>query len=163
MKKIVFAILIVAGLLFVGGCAMLQRDQPQLTNWEPTLSPDGRILAYASPGEEGFEVYIRNLETGETTRLTENDVNDWGPNWSPQGDRLVYTSNPEENVDLYVIDLVTLTIIRLTTDEAEDVNPHWADNDKILFNSNRSGAWEAYMIDPDGRNLTRLTETTPIE
>jgi len=161
MKKIVFAVLIVVGLLFIGGCALLRQDQPQLLNWEPTLSPDGRMLAYASPGENGFELYVRNLETGETTRLTENEVDDWAPNWSPKGDRLVYSSNQEDNVDLYIIELGTLAIIRLTTDAGKDVNPYWGSNDKILFNSDRSRAWEVYMIDPDGRNLIAITETPP--
>ena len=146
-------------LMFVGGCGFLQQKGPQLTNWEPVLSPDGTRIAFESPGEKGFEIYIRDVESGTTTQLTQNEVDDWAPSWSPQGDRLVFSSSHEKNVDLYIIVLETLTVNRLTTHEGDDVNPFWGTNGKILFNSNRSGVWEIYMISPDGTSLTKITET----
>jgi TolB protein len=165
MKKIIFTGLILTGLLLVGGCDLLQQKGPQLANWEPVLSSDGTTLAYASPGEKGFEIYTLNIDTGEIVQLTQNEVDDWAPSWSPQGDRLVFSSNRDKNVDLdlYLIDIRTLDITRLTTDESEEVNPYWGVNDKILFNSSRSGVWEVYMIDYNGQNLTKITETPASE
>ena len=163
VKKIIFTGLISAGLFLVGGCDLLQQKGPQLANWEPVLSPDGTTLAYASPGEKGFEIYTYDINTGEIVQLTQNEVDDWAPSWSPQGDRLVFSSNRDKNVDLYLIDIHTLDITRLTTDESEEVNPSWGVNDKILFNSSRSGIWEVYMIDCNGENLTKITETPASE
>jgi len=160
LKKPIVIIMMLAILLpLASGCTFLQQKGPKLTNWEPVLSPDGTTIAYESPGEKGFEIYTCALETGETRQLTQNEVDDWSPSWSPMGDRLVFSSNRDKNVDLYIIDLVRLAVSRLTTHEGEDVNPHWGSNDKILFNSNRSGVWEIYMIDPDGSNLHKITET----
>lgn len=160
MSKLVLLALVAIALLFVGGCSLLQQQGPPLQNWQPVLSPDGTSIAYASPGDKGFELYTRDLATDEVKQLTKNEVDDWEPNWSPQGDQLVYVSNQDKNVDLYVIVLSTLAITRLTSQEGEDVNPTWGADGKILFNSNRSGSWEIYRIDPDGKNLTQVTVPT---
>lgn len=162
VKKVLFTgILAVTFLILIEGCAFLPQKGPKLTNWEPVLSPDGTMIAFESPGEKGFELYIRDLTTGKTTRLTQNEVDDWSPSWSPAGEQLVFSSNRDKNVDLYVIGLNTLTVSRLTTHEGDDVNPYWGTNGRILFNSNRSGVWEIYMIKPDGTDLVKITETAP--
>ncbi len=158
-KTILVGVIALALFTLIGGCTFLQQKGPELTNWEPALSPDGRMIAFESPGGKGFEIFVRDLETGTATQLTSNEVDDWSPSWSPQGDRLVFSSNREKNVDLYAIALETMKVSRLTTHEGDDVNPYWGANGKILFNSNRSGVWEIYMVDPEGTNLIKITET----
>lgn len=155
-RTALFAVTVTFALL-VGGCSFLAPKGPELQNWEPAISPDGSAVAFESPAAKGFELYTLTLATGEKRRLTENEVDDWSPSFSPQGDRIVFVSNREKNVDLYVITLDTLAVTRLTSDAGDDLNPSWAASGKILFNSNRSGAWEIYMIDPDGANLTKAT------
>jgi len=147
-------------LLGISGCSLLQRNELELTNWEPDLSPDGESIAFASPGEKGFQIYTRWLYSDEEMQLTNNEDNDWAPSWSPQGDRIVFCSDRDKNVDLYIIDVNTLQTVRLTTHENDDVNPLWATENTILFNSNRSGVWEIYTIDPDGYSLVKVTETS---
>ena len=142
----------------ISGCSMLQKG-PALTNWEPVLSPDGKTIAYESPGTKGFEIYLRDLATGKVEQLTHNDVDDWSPSWSPDGKKLVFVSNQDKNVDLYIIDLKTKTITRLTKNPKDDVNPQWGVDNRILFNSNRTGAWEIYSINPDGTDLKQITHT----
>ena len=160
VKRIILTSTLVLGVLVLaGGCSFFQQRGPELTNWEPVLSPDGTRIAFESPGTKGFEIYVRELDSGKTTQLTQNEVDDWAPSWSPQGDRLVFASSQEKNVDLYVIVLETLIVNRLTTHEGDDVNPFWGTNGRILFNSNRSGVWEIYMIAPDGTDLVKVTET----
>ena len=150
----------IAGLCAVlAGCSFGAKEPP-LTNWGPALSPDGTTIAFASPGEKGFEIYAQTLATGERRRLTTNEVDDWAPSWSPQGDRLVFVSTREKNVDLYTLVVDTLVVTRLTSDPADDLNATWGSNGKILFNSNRSGAWEIYTIDVTGENLTKVTENS---
>ncbi len=36
------------------------------------LSPDGSHLGYMAPHERRLNVFVRNLETGETTRVTDS-------------------------------------------------------------------------------------------
>jgi len=154
----------IALLALIAGCSFFGGDEPNYTNWEPELSPDGRTLVYETPeGEEDLELYTRDVTTGETRQLTFNETADWSPTWSPDGDRIAYASvtgeGDDQNVDVYVIDLATLEIERLTTHGKVDVNPHWAVDGRIYFNSDRSGAWEIYSIDPETKTLTIITDS----
>jgi len=155
-------ILIIAALampIVIPGCSFLGGSGPEFTNWEPQLSPDGAKLAYESPVEGSLELFTYDLQTGEEDRLTKNDVDDWSPGWAPDGSRIVFASNRDKNVDIYVLDLATLAVSRVTTDDGDDINPTWGIDGRIYFNSNRTGAWEIYSIDPDGKDLVKITET----
>lgn len=73
---------------------------------QPTFSPDGRFMAYASD-ESGFhQIYVRNLETGESVVLSHGEADHAGPAWvqglrsfawSPQGQH-VYAIRNERGV-----------------------------------------------------------------
>lgn len=150
----------VALLLLVSGCTFFGGDEPDYTHWEPVLSPDGRSLVYESPTEDSLELFLRDLETDEERRLTQNEHPDWSPTWAPTGDRIAFASSRNENVDIYVLDLESLSVTRLTTHERDDINPHWGIDGRIYFNSNRSDAWEVYAIDPDEGALVKITQVT---
>lgn len=154
-------ILCVAGLILAGlagGCMFFGGNEPDYTHWEPDLSPDGRSLAFESPTEESLELFVRDLETNEDRQLTQNEDPDWSPSWSPTGDRIVFSSSRDDNVDIYVVTVENLSIDRLTTHEADDINPDWGIDGLVYFNSNRSGAWEIYTIDPGDKSLVKLTQ-----
>jgi len=154
-------VLSVVGLAFAGlvsGCWFFGSSELEYTHWEPALSPDGGTLAYESPAEESLELYLRDLASGETRRLTEDEYPDWSPSWSPAGDRIAFTSSRDDNVDIYVLNVSDSVVERMTTDEREDINPHWGADGRIYFNSNRSGAWEIYAIDPIEKNLVKITQ-----
>jgi Tol biopolymer transport system component len=80
--------------------AALDRAQyVQLTNFadsatSPTLSPDGRMLAFirgpdtlTGPGD----IYVKLLPDGESVRLTSDSLDKMGPAFSPDGARIAYT------------------------------------------------------------------------
>ena len=58
----------------------------------PSLSPDGRRLAFVSDAGGTPQVWIKNLATGDPVQLTFGDVPASRPRWSPQGDRIVYST-----------------------------------------------------------------------
>jgi len=154
--------LAIGGLLAVGtlmGCSYFGDRGPEFTNWEPELSPDGTTLVYESYTDGTLELYTRDLATGEEHRLTQNELEDWSPSWSPDGERIAFASLREKNNDIYILVLETGETRRLTTHESDDINPSWAVDGRIYFNSNRSDVWEIYAIDPDGSNLSKITET----
>ena len=157
--RIIAIIATLAATATISGCSFLGGSGPEFTNWEPQLSPDGAKLTYESPVDGSLELFSYDLQTGEVHRLTKNAVDDWSPSWSPDGTRIVFASNRDKNVDIYVLDLDTLAVSRVTTDEKDDINPTWGSDGRIYFNSNRTGVWEIYSIDPDGGNLVKVTET----
>ena len=149
-------------LVAIGGCSLLQSAGPKLQNWEPVLSPDETRIAYATVGggdDDTFDLVVRDLSSGQEHQVTDDEFFNASPSWSPDGTRLVFASERNDNVDLYIIDVTSLEVTRLTTHEGQEMNPHWGRDDRILFNSNRSGQWEVFSIDPAGENLIRLTDT----
>ena len=58
----------------------------------PSLSPDGRRLAFVSDAGGTPQIWIKNLATGDPVQLTFGDVPASRPRWIPQGDRIVYST-----------------------------------------------------------------------
>jgi TolB protein len=61
---------------------MVRVTQGQGNNEEPSFSPNGRALAFASTRKEGSGVYIANADgTGKQTRVYKGGATsvDWGP------------------------------------------------------------------------------------
>ena len=57
----------------------------------PSLSPDGRMVAFISEAGGTPQVWIKNLATGDPVQLTFGDIPASRPRWSAQGDRIVYS------------------------------------------------------------------------
>lgn len=89
----------------------------QLTNgdWddgEPSWSPDGRSLAFASDRSDerwswpAPSVWTLDLVSGDLKRLTEETLSAAEPAWSPDGQRIAFIASPRRNsvgqTDLYV-------------------------------------------------------------
>jgi Tol biopolymer transport system component len=51
------------------------------------------------------------------------------------------------------------TEVNLTQNPADDIHPAWSpDGQTLAFSSNRSGTYQIWLMDPDGRNLRQLTQ-----
>ena len=157
MHAVLVLTLCVVSAFWMSGCSLFGGDDTEYTYWEPELSPDGSFLAYESTTERGLEIYIRDLESGSTRQITDNEDPDWGPTWSPDGSQIAFASSRDKNVDVYVVDLESLAVERLTTHDGADFNTHWAVDGLIYFNSDRSDTWEIYTIDPAEKRLTKVT------
>jgi Tol biopolymer transport system component len=62
----------------------------------PALSPDGKLLAYASDratNGENLDIWLQHMAGGEPMRLTKDDANESEPSFSPDGSQLAYTSS----------------------------------------------------------------------
>jgi dipeptidyl aminopeptidase/acylaminoacyl peptidase len=106
------------------------------------LSPDGSHLAYMAPHERRLNVFVRNLETGETTRVTDSTERDIGGYLWANDERLIYVQDKggDENYRLYGIGRDGSNPLEITpfenvkcdiVDDLEDVE------DEILFQMNR--------------------------
>ena len=54
----------------------------------PSISPDGKTVAYAWNGEEGgenFDIYVKLIDAGNPLRLTDTPERERRPKWSPDG------------------------------------------------------------------------------
>jgi serine/threonine-protein kinase len=61
---------------------------------EPAISPDGKLVAYASTTPAGVRIFVRQVDGGRATMLTgELPGNHSYPKWSPDGSRLSFVAN----------------------------------------------------------------------
>jgi dipeptidyl aminopeptidase/acylaminoacyl peptidase len=71
-------------------------------HFSPRWSPDGRRIAYVSTAEgETPQLFVRWMDTGESTRVTGLPDSPEGIAWSPDGHRIAYLMNvPDEGPKL---------------------------------------------------------------
>lgn len=60
----------------------------------PSLSPDGRRVAYLTNASGSPQIWIRNLDGGGTRQVTDLPDPVGSVHWSPTGNRLAYTVEP---------------------------------------------------------------------
>ena len=60
---------------------------------QPSLSPDGRHVAYAAGNSLQMRILVRPTAGGRPVRLTSDTTeNEWFPRWSPDGTRVLFLS-----------------------------------------------------------------------
>ncbi len=75
----------------------MQRNLTRLTfgpglQTDPTLSPDGRFLAYASDRAGNFDIWVQPVASGDPVQVTKDPESDTQPAWSPDGSTIVFRS-----------------------------------------------------------------------
>jgi Tol biopolymer transport system component len=127
-------------------------------------SPDGRSVAFEAQIEQGdnFDIYVIDLATGATRRLTADPALDWAPSWSPDGRTIGFTSRRTGTDQLYDIDADGTTPERaVAAGSGSSVRLAWSpDGSRIAFGSDRAGDADVYVAQPDGAKVVALTENT---
>ena len=114
----------------------------------PRMSLDGKKIAYTSYKEGGAMLYLSNLTTGATKRLSGKSGMNSGVSWLPGNHTLSFTRSRGGNPDIYTMDLNGRILKRLTHYWGIDVSPAVSpDGKKMAFVSNRSGSPQIYVLD----------------
>jgi len=140
-------------------------DQPftRLTSgpWDdihPSLSPDGRWLAFSSNRSGPWDIYILDLHNGELTRLTESQQFESSPSWSPDGNLIAFESFGEDSEIIIRSVFDDQTWINLSEHPAADYQPAWSPlGRQMAFISTRSGNPEVWLADFDKFGAERFS------
>lgn len=152
--------------------SLLPCSDPCLVMDDPSFSPTGAQIAYASMDTEGVgTLETVELATGRRTVIAAPARNDVfaQPRYSPDGRRLVTELvhrdggrdvSPVTGSSLVVVDLATTVGPPMADPALFAENSDWGSNGLILFDRRLDPASEAtdvFTVKPDGSGLTRVT------
>ena len=123
--------------------------------------PTSKII-FDSSIDGDIDLFTINPDGSDRVNLTNNTGEDFDPVLSPDGTRIAFDSyrdDPDAFVEeIYVMKLDGTGLVRLTNNTADDYDPKWSpDGTKIIFQSNRTGNYELFIMNADGRHQHSLT------
>jgi dipeptidyl aminopeptidase/acylaminoacyl peptidase len=131
------------------------------TDTLPTMSPDGRTLAYVAMKRPGYEsdrqvLMLRDGATGQVRPLTESwDRSVGSIEWAQDGRSLLVTADDTLEVPVFRVDAATGQVTRLTADGAFG-NVHALPGNRVLATMNSIRAPDdLYRI--DGTRVSQVT------
>ncbi|MDZ7314593.1 MAG: tetratricopeptide repeat protein [candidate division KSB1 bacterium] len=133
----------------------------------PRVSTDGKWLAYVNRQSGNYDIYIKNLQTGRSRRLTDHEADDYHPVWDKKNRYLIFVSQRSDaKGDLFRLNLrnVRGELIakgkpeRLTTYMGFDGLPTISEYDEhIAWVSDRTGRPEIWLMTKRGQAIRQLT------
>jgi hypothetical protein len=106
-------------------------DEPE----SPSISPDGRHVAFAGLRGAVGDIFVMDLESGKIDNITNDAFAEYGPTYSPDGSYLVYMERISGNEKLFKVDLATRKTTQLTFGTHDDAQAVFVDDHTLIFPS----------------------------
>ncbi|MDP7534152.1 MAG: hypothetical protein QGI88_10340, partial [SAR202 cluster bacterium] len=120
-------------------------------------SPSNDRIAFARRSGSQSNIYMAGIDGSKLALLTSIEGHDVG-DWSGNGDSVAFVVEGGEKQGIYVRNPDGVNEFQRTMNP--DYSPIWSPDSRWLaFLSTRDGNPEIYVMDSDGNNLLRVTET----
>ncbi|HLA05893.1 MAG TPA: hypothetical protein VJ022_00500 [Anaerolineales bacterium] len=136
---------------------------PQALGWDPTWSPDGKQILFASDRDGGIQLFTVNLKGNAIHRVTNLPAIRGRSDWSADGQFIVTYSGEPWNREVYIINSDGSNARQLTPTGGNSQGPSISpDGQWVVFtayfdNYGDDHGCEIYIIRVDGTDLRRLT------
>jgi TolB protein len=125
----------------------------------PRFSPDGQRVIMSIQTAGNSNLYVMDLRSKATTRLTETSAIDTAPSYSPDGARICFESDRGGSQQIYVMSAQGGTPQRISFGDGSHSTPVWSPRgDYIAFTKVGGGKFAIGIMKPDGSGERILTE-----
>ena len=146
------------------GSEMVNLSRDLFIETDPSWSPDGQQIAFASNRGNGTDIYVMNVDGFGLRQLTNDHLDDRRPHWSPDGKKIAFESGREGQLpslnstvrysDIWVMDADGSHVTNITKTPANSESwASWAPDGKTIVYSGPGGIM---LVSPDGTNSRRL-------
>ena len=121
-------------------------------NVSPTFSPDGKHIVFVSDRSKKPQLYLMELASGKTQRITYKGTENAEPSWSPSANLVVYSSLRNGIYQLCTINpFQEGSSTQLTSDRTHHEGPSWSpDGNQVIFAKRDGRIHKIYGIMKNG-------------
>jgi len=136
---------------------------PRIFGWDPTWSPDGKRILFASDFRGSSQLYTVKLDGSDLQVITDLPALRGRSDWSPDGKYIVTYSGEAWNRELYIMNADGTNLRQLTPGGGNSQGPSFSPDGKwVAFTAyfdeyGDDHGCEIYIIRVDGSDLRRLT------
>ncbi len=137
--------------------------------YDPTWSPDGQKVVFSAIHGGKLDLYLTELATAKTRRLTNDLYADLQPSWSPDGRTIAFVTD-RFTTDLSDLEYAGYRLGLYDVESAEvrpgpgfagakNVNPHWSPDGKAMyFVSDQNGISNLYRAALPNGPIEQITD-----
>ena len=128
-------------------------------NGAPSFSPDGKKLAVTLGGVDGnLDIYVLDINSRRTTRLTTSRAIDTEGSWSPDGDYVYFTSDRSGGPQVYRVSANGGTPERVTYEGSYNARPRLSpDGKRLAMVHNDRGNYRIAVMNLERKDLLVLS------